>query len=140
MNDSIVTSVKARVYSGEEISCVFVEECQFLSTQQVWDLIHIVNELEIPVLAYGLRTNFAGEFFPASDLLMRHADKIEEIKTICHVKGCNSKALYNQRLINGKPVYDGESVVIGDTKDAEISYLPSCRRHYFENFKKLKGV
>jgi thymidine kinase len=91
----------------------------------VWDLIHIVNDLNIPVLAYGLRTDFSGSLFPASKLLMEHADKIEEIKTVCHVQGCNRKALYNQRLVNGKPVFEGESVVIGDTKGDVVSYRPT---------------
>jgi thymidine kinase len=133
--DSIYLYVKNQIgYFKRNISCVFIEECQFLTISQTWDLIYIVNDLNIPVLAYGLRTDFAGGLFPASNLLMRHADKIEEIKTVCNVQGCNSKALYNQRLVNGKPTFKGESVVIGDTKEAEVSYLPTCRHHYFEQF------
>jgi thymidine kinase len=121
-----------------DIACVFIDECQFLTELQVMELLKVVDNLKIPVLAYGLRTNFAGEFFPATNLLMRHADKIEEIKTICHVKGCNKKAIYNQRLVDGVPVFNGESVVIGDTKKAKVSYTPKCRFHYMKDHDTYK--
>lgn len=133
--DSISEHMREALMEGRIISCVFIDEVQFLTNKQMVELLPIADNLRIPVIAYGLKTDFRGILFPASEFLFRHADKVEEIKTICHETGCNRKALYNQRLSNGTPVFSGDSVVIGDTGNKEeISYAPKCRFHYMKDF------
>lgn len=117
------------------ISCIFVDEVQFLTRDQIFQLINIAYTHEIPVITYGLRTDFIGRLFPATEILLAHADKIEEIKTVCHIKGCGKKSLYNERLKDGIPVFDGDSVLVGDVKEEEssFSYRPLCRKHYMDD-------
>ncbi|WP_199620426.1 thymidine kinase [Paenibacillus alkalitolerans] len=106
--------------------CVMVDEAQFLSVHQVLQLTDIADDLDIPVLAYGLRADFLGKLFPGSEALFSWADKIEEIKTICWY--CNRKATMNMRYKDGIPVFQGEQIHIGGNE----SYLPVCRRCYKE--------
>jgi len=114
--------------------CVIVDECQFLSEAQVLQLTEIVDKLKIPVLTYGLRTDFIGRLFPGSAALFQWADKIEEIKTICWY--CNRKALMNMRYRDGEPVFEGEQIQIGGNE----SYLPVCRRCYKDAKSKFAEV
>ncbi|MDY7043603.1 thymidine kinase [Virgibacillus sp. M23] len=131
LKDSILTCVKTEMDKKGSISCVFVDECQFLTQEQAFELISIADTMRIPVIAYGLRTDFRGILFVASNVLLSHADKIEEIKTVCHVKGCKRKAMYNQRVVNGKPVFKGDSILVGDTiSNTNIRYEPKCRFHF----------
>ncbi|WP_274361841.1 thymidine kinase [Paenibacillus thermotolerans] len=106
--------------------CVMVDEAQFLTEPQVIQLTDIADDLDIPVLAYGLRADFMGKLFPGSEALFSWADKIEEIKTICWY--CNRKATMNMRYKDGIPVFAGEQIQIGGNE----SYLPVCRRCYKE--------
>jgi thymidine kinase len=115
------------VSNGEKLSCILIDEAQFLTKEQVWQLTDIVDYLGINVIVYGLRSDYLGEPFEGSIYLMTLADKIEELKTICEF---GDKASINMRLLNGKPVFEGEQVQIGGNE----SYLPVCRKH----FKKLK--
>ena len=115
------------VSSGEKLSCILIDEAQFLTKEQVWQLTDIVDYLGINVIVYGLRSDYLGEPFEGSIYLMTLADKIEELKTICEF---GDKASINMRLLNGEPVFEGEQVQIGGNE----SYLPVCRKH----FKKLK--
>lgn len=108
-----------------KINCIIVDEAQFLSKVQAEQLCLIVDDLNIPVIAYGLRSDFRGELFPGSQTLLAFADSIEELKTICW---CGKKAIMNTRLLNGKPVYEGEQVQIGGNE----SYISLCRRHWRE--------
>ena len=108
-------------------SCILIDEAQFLTKEQVWQLTDIVDYLDINVITYGLRSDYIGEPFEGSIYLMTLADKIEELKTICEF---GDKASMNMRLLNGKPVFEGEQVQIG----GDESYLPVCRKR----FKKLK--
>lgn len=103
--------------------CVIVDEAQFLNKQQVEYLVHIVDNLNIPVIAYGLRADFKGEFFEGSLWLMAWADSIEEVKTICW---CGKKAITNARVVNGKVVKHGEQIVLGGSE----SYVALCRKHW----------
>jgi thymidine kinase len=112
--------------------CVLVDEAQFLTREQVLALCEIVDELGIPAIAYGLRADFRGELFPGSYHLLALADKIEEIKTVCWQ--CRRKATMNMRLHNGKPVFEGEQILIGGNE----SYLPVCRRCYSTARKQAK--
>ena len=105
--------------------CVLIDECQFLSKQNVSDLARLVDEYDIPVMAFGLKNDFQNELFEGSKYLLLLADKIEEIKTICQF--CSKKATMVLRTENGKPVYHGEQIQIGGNE----TYIPVCRRHYF---------
>ena len=108
-----------------KIYCVLIDEAQFLKKEHVLQLIKIVDELNIPVMAFGLKNDFRNELFEGSKYLLIYADKIEEMKTICWF--CPHKATMNLRIHNGKPVYEVEQVQIGGNE----SYYPVCRKHYF---------
>ena len=108
-----------------KIYCVLIDEAQFLKKEHVLQLIKIVDELNIPVMAFGLKNDFRNELFEGSKYLLIYADKIEEMKSICWF--CPHKATMNLRIHNGKPVYEGEQVQIGGNE----SYYPVCRKHYF---------
>jgi len=110
---------------GTKISCVLVDEAQFLTKKQVFHLADVVDILDIPVICYGLRSDFLMEPFEGSKYLMIVADNVEEIKTIC----CNcrsQKALINSRFKNGKLLTEGEQVQIGGNE----TYRPLCRKCY----------
>lgn len=105
-------------------ACVLIDEAQFLKREHVLQAAQIVDTLNIPVMAFGLKNDFRNELFEGSKELLLQADKIEEMKTICWF--CHRKALMNMRIVNGKPVYTGEQIQIGGNE----SYYPVCRRHY----------
>ena len=108
------------------IHCVLVDECQFLTREQVYSLSDVVDELSIPVLCYGLRTDFRGELFSGSHYLLALSDKLVELKTICF---CGRKAGMVLRLDSeGRPYNEGEQVVIGGNE----RYVSVCRKHYKE--------
>jgi len=117
----------ARVHEDTAISCVFVDEAQFLSRDQVFQLSEIADRLSIPVIAYGLRTDFQGELFPGSAALLAWADEMREIKTICH---CGRKATMVVRLDEaGRPVREGAQIAIGGND----RYVAMCRKHFKES-------
>jgi thymidine kinase len=103
--------------------CIIVDEAQFLSKAQVEKLVGIVDDLRIPVIAYGLRADFRNNPFEGSMWLMAWADTVEEVKTICW---CGKKALCNARVIDGKVVKEGEQIFLGGSE----SYVSLCRRHW----------
>jgi thymidine kinase len=105
------------------VDCVIIDEAQFFSGEQVYQLCRIVDELNIPVIAYGLRADFAGNLFTGSERLLALADTIEEIKTVCW---CSKKATMNARVIDGRVVKVGEQIVIGGNE----SYIALCRKHW----------
>ncbi len=105
------------------VKCVIVDEAQFLTKAQVEKLVSIADDLDIPVIAYGLRADFRGELFEGSTWLLAWADSIEEIKTVCW---CGKKATFNARLVNGRVVKTGEKIVLGGNE----SYVALCRRHW----------
>lgn len=107
------------------VYCVLIDEAQFLKKHHILQLIKIVDELNIPVMTFGLKNDFKNELFEGSKYLLIYADKIEEMKTICWF--CPHKATMNLRIHDGKPVYEGEQVQIGGNE----SYYPVCRKHYF---------
>jgi thymidine kinase len=109
-------------------SCVLVDEAQFLSAAQVDQLARVVDELGIPVLAYGLRTDFQGQLFPGSERLLAIADKLVELKAVCH---CGRKATMNLRVdAQGRVVQQGAQTEIGGND----RYVAVCRRHFSEAF------
>lgn len=119
------------VVNNEELTCVLVDEAQFLTKEQVWQLTDIVDQLNIVVIAYGLRSDYQGEPFEGSTYLMTLADRIEELKTICEF---GDKASMNMRLLNGEPIFQGEQVQIGGNE----SYLPVCRKYFKKQKQKQK--
>jgi len=112
---------------NETIDCVLIDESHFLSKEQVKQLGQVVDTLDIPVLCYGIRTDFRGELFPGSKYLLAWADNLNELKTVCH---CGRKATMVVRLdSDGKVVSDGDQVVIGGNDQ----YQSMCRRHFAEH-------
>jgi len=114
----------------KNIAAILVEEAQFLTSNQVRQLAVVVDELNIPVLCYGLRCSYLdGKLFDGSAALLYWADTIEEIKNVCQY--CTSKATKNLLKINGIPQYEGDFVVMGDVgSESEIVFTPVCRKHY----------
>lgn len=106
-----------------QYDCVIIDEAQFLTKEQVEMLVHIVDDLGVPVIAYGLRTDFQGNFFEGSKWLMAWADTIEEIKTICW---CGKKAICNARVYNGRVVKEGDQILLGGSSQ----YVSLCRKHW----------
>lgn len=104
-------------------ACVIVDEAHFLTEAQVRRLVDIVDEHDIPVICYGLRTDFRGELFEGSRALLCWADTVEEIKTVCW---CGRKATFNARISGGRIVREGEQILIGGNE----SYISLCRRHW----------
>jgi len=113
------------------INCILLDEAQFLSKSQVWQLARIVDNLKIPVLCYGLRVDFRGELFPGSLTLLAIADEIKEIKTICH---CGRKAtMVVRKTPDGKILDQGSQIQIGGNE----TYTSLCRLHWCEEMAKF---
>ena len=106
-----------------EYNCVIVDEAQFLTKGQVETLVRLVDEENIPVIAYGLRADFRGDLFEGSQWLLAWADTIEEVKTICW---CGKKATCNARVYDGQVVKEGDQIVLG----GDERYVSLCRRHF----------
>ncbi|MGR5238199.1 thymidine kinase [Vibrio alfacsensis] len=116
----------AALNEAEKRHCILVDECQFLSKEQVYQLTEVVDKLHIPVLCYGLRTDFLGELFEGSKYLLSWADKLVELKTICH---CGRKANMVIRTDeHGVAIKEGDQVAIGGND----RYVSVCRQHYKE--------
>ncbi|MFZ5608482.1 MAG: thymidine kinase [Pseudomonadota bacterium] len=114
------------------IACVLVDEAQFLGRDQVFDLARVCDELNVPVLAYGLRTDFQAELFEGSRYLLGLADELRELKTICP---CGKKATMNLRLDSeGRAVREGAQTEIG----GEDRYIALCRKHFMEKLGACK--
>ena len=107
-----------------ELYCILIDEAQFLKKHHILELARVVDQLNIPVMAFGLKNDFSNELFEGSKYLLIYADKIEELKTICWY--CHRKATMNLRINDGEPVYAGEQIQIGGNE----SYLPVCRSCY----------
>jgi len=115
--------IAARLREGP-VACVFLDEAQFLSRDQVWQLARAVDDLGVPVMAYGLRVDFRGELFPGSAALLALADEMREVRTICH---CGKKAtMVVRKDAAGQVLTDGAQVQIGGNE----TYESLCRRHW----------
>jgi thymidine kinase len=112
--------------SGRDVSCLLLDESQFFSPQQVDDLLRIAIREDIPVLAYGIRTDFQTAAFPGSRRLLEIAHSLEELKTICR---CGRKAVFNARTIGGTFVFDGDQVAIDG---ADVTYESLCGGCYLD--------
>ena len=105
---------------------MLLDEAQFLTKEQVWQLAKLADEVGIPVLCYGLRTDFQGELFPGSAVLLGIADALVELKAVCH---CGRKATMNLRVDgSGQAIKEGEQTEIGGNE----SYVALCRKHFSE--------
>ncbi|AIL12891.1 thymidine kinase [Candidatus Paracaedimonas acanthamoebae] len=120
------TYIKNQSHKIENLNCILIDEAHFLTKMQVQQLCQIVDQLDIPILAYGLRTDFMGEPFEGSKYLLALSEHLTEIKTICH---CGRKATMNQRVNNqGNPILEGEQVEIGGNE----RYIALCRKHFIQ--------
>ncbi|MBX3091165.1 MAG: thymidine kinase [Cryobacterium sp.] len=113
--------------SGKPLNCLLVDEAQFLSETQVDDLLRIAILKDVPVLAYGIRTDFQTVAFPGSRRLLEIAHSLEELKTICR---CGRKAVFNTRMVEGNYIFDGDQVAIED--GVEVVYESLCGACYLE--------
>jgi thymidine kinase len=125
---------RARVLrsTGLDVSCLLVDEAQFFTESQVDDLLRIAILEGVPVLAYGIRTDFQTVAFPGSRRLLEIAHSLEELKTICR---CGRKAVFNARTIDGRFVFDGDQVAIDtsmETGSRDVSYQSLCGKCYLE--------
>lgn len=126
--DDLFQQIKSLHQTGE-IACVFVDEAQFLTKEQVWQLAKIADDLHIPVMAYGLRTDFQGKLFPGSLELLAIADELREVRTICH---CGRKATMVARLdAQGNFIRQGAQIDVGGNE----KYVSYCRRHWVEKMR-----
>ncbi|MEL6436714.1 MAG: thymidine kinase [Pseudomonadota bacterium] len=120
-------------HASKTIHCVFVDEAQFLSEDQVWQLARLADRDGIPVMAYGLRTDFQGKLFPGSEVLLAIADEMREVRTICR---CGRRANMVVRVgEDGKVVRDGDQIAIGGND----RYVSLCRRHWEEEMGRVEG-
>lgn len=134
ISTDLFKEVKKDIEENGELYAVLIDEAQFLSAKHVRQLAMVVDYLDVPVVCFGLKNTYQdGKLFEGSEALLYYADKIEEIKTVCQF--CNRKATMNLRVVNGLPVYTGESsIVLGDTFNNNTSkeyYIPVCRHHYW---------
>ena len=124
--DTDIEQLTRRAHEQQTLDCLLVDEAQFLSVDQVWQLSVVVDQLNIPVMCYGLRTDFRGQLFPGSAVLLAVADTLREIRTICH---CGRKATMVTRLTEtGKTGTDGAQIEIGGND----KYVSLCRLHWKE--------
>lgn len=124
-SDDLFEKIQKRVQEGE-IACVFLDEAQFLTEDQVWQLARAVDDIGVPVMCYGLRVDFQGRLFPGSAALLALADEMREVRTICH---CGKKATMVVRQDeNGQALREGAQVQIGGNE----TYVSLCRRHWRE--------
>ena len=117
----------------EGVQCVLVDEVQFLTAAHIEQLRDIADQIEVPVICYGLRTDFRSRLFDGSRRLMELADSIEELKTTCH--RCNRKAIFNLKCIDGVAMLDGPSKQVG----GDETYQPVCSRHFVDALG-LEGI
>lgn len=130
-DDDLYSRIVAEQKS-HDIACVFVDEAQFMTEEQVWQLARTADRLNIPVMAYGLRTDFQGQLFPGSKTLLAIADALREIRTICE---CGRKATMVVRLgPDGRPLKEGAQISVGGNE----TYVSLCRRHWEEAMGRIE--
>ena len=123
--EDMFQKIESRLKKGP-CSCVFIDEAQFLTEKQVWQLARAVDDLSVPVMCYGLRVDFQGKLFPGSAALLAIADEMREIRTICY---CGKKAtMVIRQDENGNVIKDGAQIQIGGNE----TYISLCRRHWRE--------
>ena len=128
-DDSILEILKGKL---KDVKCIFIDEAQFLSVLQVDELFIITKAIDIPVICYGLRTDFKLDSFSGSKRLLELSEDLEEFKTLCY---CGEVARYAARKVDNNYVMEGEKIVIDGQKN--IEYVPLCGKHYLENVTKI---
>lgn len=124
-NEDMFAKIETHLKEGP-LACIFIDEAQFLTKEQVWQLARVVDDLKVPVMAYGLRVDFQGNLFPGSAALLALADEMREVRTICH---CGKKATMVVRMSeNGMVLTEGAQVDIGGNE----RYVSLCRKHWRE--------
>ncbi|TCT27572.1 thymidine kinase [Martelella mediterranea] len=119
-----------KLHAEAAIDCLFIDEAHFATGEHIWQLARVVDELEIPVMAHGLRSDFRGQLFPASTELFILADEVREVRTICH---CGRKATMVARLDeSGNALLDGPQIEVGGNE----RYVSYCRKHWKEKIGK----
>lgn len=117
---------------GAGCACVLLDEAQFLSQAQVWQLARVVDDLDLPVMCYGLRVDFRGQLFPGSAALLAWADELREVRTVCH---CGRRAtMVIRRDDQGRALRDGAQVQVGGNE----TYVSLCRRHWREAMGEIR--
>lgn len=112
-------------------SCIFIDEANFLTKEQVQQLRSVVDLFGIDVKCYGLKNTYIdGELFEGSQALLYYSDVIKEIDCTCQF--CNRNAKMNLRVVNGEPTYNGDTIQVGDTEQSKEYYIPTCHYHYCE--------
>ena len=123
--DDMFARLRLRLAEGP-VDCVFIDEAQFLTRAQVWQLAQAVDDLRVPVMCYGLRLDFRGDLFPGSAALLAWADEMREVRTICH---CGKKATMVVRMgPDGRALHEGAQVLVGGNE----TYVSLCRIHWRE--------
>ena len=124
-DEDLLAKIEKRLAEGP-CACIFIDEAQFLSPDQVWQLARAVDDLRVPIMGYGRRVDFRGLLFPGSATLLALADEMREVRTICH---CGKKATMVVRQdAQGKAIREGAQVQIGGNE----TYISLCRRHWRE--------
>ncbi len=131
-DDMILKLIKNKI--TEKTACIFVDEAQFLKEKQIDELFFITKKLNIPVICYGLRTNFKAESFEGSKRLLEIAEELEELPTLCN---CKEIARFVGRKVNNQYVLEGNEIEI-DGDNENIEYIPLCGKCYLEKVKKIK--
>ena len=123
--EDLFAKIESRLNEGP-VACSFIDEAQFLESEQVWQLARAVDDLNVPIMCFGLRVDFRGELFPGSATLLALSDEMREVRTICH---CGKKATMVVRMdAEGNTLKDGAQVQIGGNE----TYVSLCRRHWRE--------
>ncbi|MGI3168752.1 thymidine kinase [Pseudooceanicola sp. C21-150M6] len=131
-SDDLFARIAARRNAGP-CACVFVDEAQFLTRDQVWQLARAVDDLQVPIMCYGLRVDFLGDLFEGSAALLALADEMREVRTICH---CGRKAtMVVRRGADGLALREGNQVQVGGNE----TYVSLCRRHWRQEMGDLPG-
>ena len=131
-DDALFAKIAHRMAEGP-VACVCVDEAQFLSEAQVWQLARAVDDRNVPVMCYGLRVDFQGKLFPGSATLLALADEMREVRTICH---CGKKATMVVRQdAQGRSIREGAQVQIGGNE----TYVSLCRKHWEEEMGRVAG-
>lgn len=136
--DRLQSEIQKCQDEGNPISVILIDESQFMSKDNVWELARVVTYFDIPIICFGLKTDAFGEPFEGSSYLFALAQDIEEVTTraICHLSDKPKKATMIMRKINGKPVFEGEQVVIDNS--ASVEYLPVCLQEYIKLKDEMK--
>lgn len=130
LGDNLFDLIK-RENEKKQIACVLIDEIHFFSVEQINQISDVVDYLNIPIICYGLRSDYRGIAFPSAAQLLAIADTLEELKTICH---CGKKATFNMLIKNGVVIKTGESIVVDDDKlqEQDTRYMSVCRKHWKE--------